>query len=195
MVILQKFLSFALLLIITSMKNLNIDHQFGSTDEETIKFLIDTYKLNYIPGQNHIAPSYDSEDFSSNLPERYSRSNSRRYSASIWALYTGSDRVMWHTLKGDETWNYYLGNTMIIYIIDPLTGELTTKKVGNKLIDPEADFQVTVKNGLLFGAKIVGEKGFCFTSAQVTPAWAQGDEVFYPKTDVENLYPHVKDLL
>lgn len=101
-----------------------------------VEFLIKAFSLQKIPNICYIYSAYSSQDISVNLPERYESGEKRVYASAIYYLYNKNDKVMFHSLKGDETWHYYSGNTMIIYIINR-GGELEIKKLGNKIKDPD----------------------------------------------------------
>jgi predicted cupin superfamily sugar epimerase len=162
----------------------------------TMDYLIQSYNMTYVPGICYMSNAYVSNDTTTDLPERYGKVNvTRRFSSNTFFLYNQTDQVLWHTLKADETWHHYYGSTMVIYIIDQENGTITTKKVGNKINDPEAEFQVTVPHGSLFSARVQDQKGFSFGSAQVTPGFEMVDSKFFEKKEIEEKYPKAKDLL
>lgn len=50
-----------------------------------------------------------------------------------------------HILKSDETWHFYEGTALILIHILDMNGILKTVKLGNPIVDEEANLSYTVE--------------------------------------------------
>jgi uncharacterized protein len=82
----------------------------------------------------------------------------RAFSTAIYFLLKGHEVSKFHRLRSDEVWHYYYGSSLALYVIDP---EGRLKK---HILGPDAEkgetFQVIVRSGLWFGAKVSPERSF-----------------------------------
>jgi len=95
-------------------------------------------KLNLTP---HPEGGYYKEVYRSNenidqnaLPKRYA--GDRNFGTSIYYLLPNGTFSSFHRLKSDEIWNFYLGSSLVIYL---LTDEITPSVItlGNNIANGE----------------------------------------------------------
>ena len=101
------------------------------------------------------------------LPKGFS--GDRNISTSIYYLLPGNTFSQFHRIKSDETWHFYQGTTLSIYIID-INGYHSVEKLGR---DPEAgeNFQLTIKAGCWFAAKVDEEDSYTLAGCTVAPGF------------------------
>ncbi|OGT43663.1 MAG: hypothetical protein A3F42_02230 [Gammaproteobacteria bacterium RIFCSPHIGHO2_12_FULL_37_34] len=99
----------------------------------------------------------------------------RHAGSSIYFLLEKQGFSAWHRLKSDEIWHYYAGSSPIdIYIIDD-NGRLKIYTLGHPNIIENALFQVVVKAGVWFAAKVRDELSFGLVGCTVSPGFEYHD--------------------
>jgi predicted cupin superfamily sugar epimerase len=138
------------------------------------EFWIDKLKLEKHPEGGFFKEIYRSDEFISReaLPERFKRE--RCFATSIYFLLGNDNISAFHRIKSDETWHFYYGNPVNIYIIDE-NGALVIVNLGN---DPERQetLQFTVPKNCWFAASIPNNEketdfGYCLVGCTVAPGF------------------------
>jgi uncharacterized protein len=119
------------------------------------------------------------------LPKRYK--SSRAYSTSIYFLLEGNQFSSFHKLQSDETWHFYDGVSVQIYIIDT-NGNLEKKRVGENLNEGD-DFQLTIFKDRWFAAELTDKKNFALIGCTVSPGFDFNDFELAKREELINLYP------
>lgn len=105
------------------------------------------------------------------LPDRFG--GPRPYSTAIYFLLENHHRSALHRIQSDEVWHFYAGRPLNVYVIEPVSGTLSTIRLGNDPGQGEV-FQAVVQAGCWFGAKPVGDvslPAFSLVGCTVAPAF------------------------
>ena len=125
------------------------------------------------------------------LPRRYK--SSRPISTSIYFLLDGKQFSAFHKLQSDETWHFYDGCTIILYILDE-KGKLEIKRVGPK-ISAGDNFQITIKAGNWFAAELSDKKGFALFGCTVSPGFDFNDFEIAKKDILIKQFPEHSEII
>jgi uncharacterized protein len=108
------------------------------------------------PEGGYYAQTYESAEkvAQAALPGRFG--GDRAFSTAIYFLLENHNRSALHRIQSDEVWHFYAGGPLLIYVIEPKTGELTTIRLGDRMDRGEV-FQAVVPAGCWFGSKPIGE--------------------------------------
>ena len=101
------------------------------------------------------------------LPERFT--GDRSFCTSIYYLLPGDTFSSFHRIKSDETWHFYQGTTLSIYIID-INGYHSVEKLGLDISAGEKP-QITVNAGCWFAAKVDEENFYTLSGCTVSPGF------------------------
>lgn len=149
--------------------------------------IIEKYQL-----QPHPEGGYYKEMYRSNvvlnkdaLPQTFN--GDRNIATSIYFLLEGKNFSAFHRIKSDETWHFYAGETLLIYVID-INGNLDIIKLGNTILN-EDTFQYTVPAGCWFASKPAGENSYCFVGCTVYPGFDFADFEMAERTELSTIYP------
>ncbi|MCB2222445.1 MAG: cupin domain-containing protein [Bacteroidetes bacterium] len=132
-------------------------------------YWIDHLKLNKHPEGGYYKEIYRSNEVinKKGLPGRYT--SFRNISTSIYFLLKDRDFSAFHRLKSDETWHFYAGTTLLLYIIGP-SGKLSKIRLG-----PEASqndlFQITIPRGYWFAGQVEQPDSYALLGCTVAPGF------------------------
>jgi uncharacterized protein len=101
------------------------------------------------------------------LPERYS--GSRSFSTSIYFLLKGHQHSRLHRIKSDETWHFYEGSSLTLFVISPV-GRLRRHVLGSG-IDKGEQFQLTIPANHWFGAVVNDPVSYTLAGCSVSPGF------------------------
>src|SRR3990167_4589250 len=117
----------------------------------------------------------------------------RHAGSSIYFLLEKQGFSAWHRLKSDEIWHYYAGSSPIdIYIIDD-NGRLKIYTLGHPNIIENALFQVVVKAGVWFAAKVRDKNSFGLVGCTVSPGFEYHDFELAERNSLIEKYPSFKE--
>ena len=118
--------------------------------QNTAQFWIQHLKLTQHPEGGYFREVYRSDEIihKKGLPERYS--SFRSFSTSIYFLLESNKFSAFHRIKSDETWHFYKGSPLLLYIILS-NGKLITVRLGQNPENKEL-FQFTIPKGSWFAA-------------------------------------------
>jgi len=120
------------------------------------------YWINHLNLLPHLEGGYFNEVYRSgeeitkeSLPDRYL--GNRPFSTSIYFLLEKSNFSAFHRIKSDETWHFYDGDPVSIYVIDD-KGKLVNYKLG---LSPDTGImpQVTIPANNWFASESSGNFG------------------------------------
>ncbi|NUN08114.1 MAG: cupin domain-containing protein [Ignavibacteriaceae bacterium] len=125
------------------------------------------------------------------LPSRYQ--GGRCFSTSIYFLLSGRDFSAFHRLKSDETWHFYSGIFLNLYVIDA-EGKLSVVKIGN---DPERGevLQYTIPEGSWFAANPGTENSYSLIGCTVAPGFDFEDFELAGRDSLVSRFPQHKELI
>ncbi len=154
--------------------------------------LIKNYQLLPHPEGGYYKETYRSAEVIQEecLPLRYL--GERLFSTAIYYLLGAGDFSAFHRIKSDETWHFYAGTPLNIYVLHPGGGfELVTM---GSMLDFGQVFQATIKAGHWFAAEPTDTAGFSFLGCTVAPGFdfddfelANADELVAAFPDQETL--------
>ncbi len=125
------------------------------------------------------------------LPARFN--GDRNYCTSIYFLLKGNQVSHFHRIKSDETWHYYQGSAVEIFILDK-DGNLSVEKLGANIEEGES-FQVTVPKQCWFGATVTDKESFALVGCTVSPGFHFEDFEMAKREDLSNTFPEHTDII
>lgn len=136
---------------------------------------------------------YRSEDMlqAAQLPERYSQHHC--FSTSIYYLLEKGQFSTFHRLKSDETWHFYIGNPVEIFIIPP-DGSLMKVLLGNNISDGQS-LQFTIRRNCWFAALPTGNNPFSLVGCTVSPGFEFADFEIADRKDLIDKYPAIFQII
>jgi len=125
------------------------------------------------------------------LPERFR--DDRSFCTAIYFLLHNNDFSAFHRIKQDELWHFYIGDPLIIHIIDQ-RGNYSQIKLGMSLDDGEV-FQAMVQHGSWFGANLKVPDSFALVGCTVAPGFNVEDlEIAQPDVLID-LFPEHRQII
>ncbi len=125
------------------------------------------------------------------LPFRYN--DSRCFGTSIYFLLSGKVFSAFHRIKSDETWHFYSGTSLSIYIIDEQAG-LTRITLGNQL-DEDNVLQYTIQRNTWFAAELNHENSFALVGCSVYPGFEFSDFELAKKENLISQLPEHRTII
>jgi uncharacterized protein len=125
------------------------------------------------------------------LPERFS--DDRSFCTAIYFLLQNNDFSTFHRINQDELWHFYIGDPLIIHIID-WRGNYSQIKLGMKLDNGEV-FQALVPWGSWFGANLQSSDSFALVGCTVAPGFDFADFVIAERDVLVNLFPEHRQII
>lgn len=125
------------------------------------------------------------------LPERYN--SARSISTSIYFLLEGEQVSMFHKIRSDETWHFYDGSVVKIYILAN-DGQISEILLGKNLEDMEFH-QVTIKRNSWFGAEVLDKNSYALLGCTVAPGFDYDDFELGNRDLLLSLYPHHEKII
>lgn len=154
--------------------------------------------INHLKLKKHPEGGYFKEVYRSNevinikgLPDRYT--SFRNISTSIYFLLKSDEFSAFHRLKSDETWHFYTGSALIIFIID-YKGKMRKIRLGSNL-QKQTHLQFTIPRGYWFAAKVETQASFALLGCTVAPGFDFEDFELGKKSELLGKYPQHKQLI
>ena len=157
------------------------------------QFWIQHLNLKQHPEGGYFREVYKSDEFiqKKGLPDRYS--SFRSFSTSIYFLLESKNFSAFHRIKSDETWHFYQGSPLSIYIILK-NGKLITVNLGQNPDNKEL-FQFTIPKGSWFAATPILSKSYSLMGCTVAPGFDFDDFEMGKKSKLLLLYPQHSRLI
>ena len=166
--------------------------------KKTSEFWIESLGLLKHPEGGYFKEVYRSNEIipTKALPERFG--GDRSFSTSIYFLLKNSDISAFHRINQDETWHFYYGDSVNIYIIDSC-GFMDVVKLGNNPVKNEV-LQYTVTKNCWFSASILPLKAkskfdFCLVGCTVAPGFDFADFEMAKRADLLKQYPEFSEII
>jgi len=155
--------------------------------------IIDHLNLSRHPEGGWYREVYRSDEIlpAGSLPERYNEPHS--INTSIYFLLENGDFSAFHRIRSDETWHFYLGSPVIIYILSP-DGKYREVILGNNLIDNQ-ELQYTILRDSWFAAKVHNAGSFALVGCTVSPGFEFSDFELAERQQLICLFPKYEELI
>ena len=142
-------------------------------EEVNAQYWINKLELIKHPEGGYYREVYRSEEVIEEvaLHDRYS--GVRNVSTSIYFLLDGENVSHFHKLQSDETWHFYEGSSLTIYLIDE-AGNYSTQKLGRN-IEAEEVFQFVIPKFSWFAAEVNDKNSYTLIGCTVAPGFDFAD--------------------
>lgn len=133
------------------------------------RYWIEKLKLEPHPEGGYFRESYRSAEMMDApcLPARFH--GSRHFSTAIYFLLEERQFSAFHKIRSDETWHFYYGNALEIFVINP-DNTLNRLLLGQNA-DAGQKLQLTVPANHWFAARIVSRSGYALVGCTVSPGF------------------------
>ncbi len=125
------------------------------------------------------------------LPSRFS--GTRHFSTAIYFLLKDKQFSAFHRIRSDETWHFYYGNPLEIFVIN------SDKSLDRLLLghNPDANeqLQLTIPANHWFAARVIGQEGFSLVGCTVSPGFHFQDFELASKSGLLQQYPEHSSLI
>lgn len=160
--------------------------------QRQINLLVNKYSLVPHPEGGYYKQTFKSKD---NIvpPARFGENEELSAGTAIFFLLSGEDFSAWHKLNMAETWHYYGGGDLKLYIIEP-NRKLTTVTLGNPLSDNTIP-QYTIEPNKYFSAELSDKEDYCFVGCTVSPGFEFRHFELANRNAFSKQYPEHSDLI
>ncbi len=161
--------------------------------EEKVKYYIEKMGLEKHPEGGYFKEIYRSGEYieTTSLPDRYK--GDRVFSTSIYFLLEKNQKSVFHRLQSDETWHFYDGGTVKVFMIDE-NSELSEIRLGRN-IEKDERLQFTIPKNCWFAAELEDKKSFCLVGCTVAPGFEFSDFEMGSRESLIEKYPAHKELI
>jgi uncharacterized protein len=119
----------------------------------------------------------------------------RSISSTIYYLPDGSQVSVFHRMKNaDEMWHFYKGSSLTLYIIEEATRKILEFRLGDKPEKGES-FQMLIKKGSWFGAKVNDLSSYALVACTVSPAFSFTDFELASRSTLTSMCPEREDII
>ena len=125
------------------------------------------------------------------LPNRYS--SDRCFATAIYYLLEQKDFSRFHRLQSDETWHFYQGKALELFVID-LEGKLNRYLLGADF-DAGEKLQITINRNQWFAARIYEGSGYTLVGCTMAPGFYFDDFEMADRSMLSSQYPDYKNLI
>lgn len=117
----------------------------------------------------------------------------RSLATSIYFLLEGTQVSKLHRIKSDETWHFYAGGSLTVFVIDE-AGKVEEIRLGGEPEKGEV-FQATVPAGSWFGAAVNQPQSYSLVGCTVAPGFDFRDFEMGNRKSLLKLYPKHRALI
>ncbi|MEI6822226.1 MAG: cupin domain-containing protein [Bacteroidota bacterium] len=156
------------------------------------------YWINHLQLLKHPEGGYYKEVYRSeelinqnHLPNRFN--GDRCFCTAIYFLLQKNDFSAFHRIKSDETWHFYQGTSLTLYMIDE-SGVLTSSILGNNPENNES-LQITIPQNTWFAAHVNDKSSYTLTGCTVAPGFDFADFELGKRNELINLFPQHKEVI
>ncbi len=127
------------------------------------------------------------------VPLSKNDSSQRAASTAIYYMLTGDSFSELHSLKSDEIFHFYLGDTVeMLLLYQDGKGEVTL--LGQNLAQGE-NVQVVVEAGVIFGCRIKDGGNFALMGTTVAPGFDFADYIKEDRAELVNRFPQHEKMI
>jgi predicted cupin superfamily sugar epimerase len=157
-----------------------------------------SYWINKLNLAQHPEGGYFSEVYRSNesikksaLPNRYH--GDRSMATSIYFLLKEDEFSSFHRIQSDETWHFYTGTTLELYVLD-VDKNLKRHLLGQ---DPHAgeSLQCTIPRNHWFAARVLDQKSYALLGCTVAPGFHFDDFELATRAQLIAQFPEQKTII
>jgi len=140
---------------------------------KTAEYWIERLNMESHPEGGYFKEMYRSMENISNkaLPGRYN--GDRSFATSIYFLLHEDKISGFHRLRSDETWHFYQGTTLELFVINKKAN------LERLLLGPDFDsgerLQITIPKNHWFGSRVVDQHNYTLAGCTVAPGFHFGD--------------------
>jgi len=156
------------------------------------------YWISYLQLLKHPEGGYYKEVYRSkelinqnHLPNRFN--GDRCFCTSIYFLLQKNDFSAFHRIKSDETWHFYQGTSLTLYMIDE-SGVLASFILGDNPENNES-LQITIPQNTWFAAHVNDKSSYTLTGCTVAPGFDFADFELGKRKELLNLFPQHKEVI
>ncbi len=153
--------------------------------------IIEHFKLEPHPEGGYFKEIFRSQNGADFNDENQNIKGFRNYLTGIYFLLTGDSFSAFHRINQDESWHFYLGTAITIYVIEP-DGNLITHQLSNEL---DTEFQITIPANHWFAAKVEAPESFAFVGCNVAPGFDFQDFELAERETLTSEYPQHSALI
>ena len=159
----------------------------------TADFWIDKLNLCKHPEGGYFKEVYRSDENHevAALPKRYT--SDRSFSTSIYFLLKSDDFSSFHRIQSDETWHFYNGSTIKLFVLGK-TGKLVRHLLGKNL-DSGENFQITIKRNQWFGGRVIDKNSYALLGCTVAPGFHFDDFEIADRASLNADFPQHKIII
>jgi uncharacterized protein len=153
----------------------------------TIDQIVAHYQMLPHPEGGYYKETYKSEEWIPHigLPNRFG--GNRYFGTAIYFLLDQGNFSAFHRIKSDETWHFYAGQTLEIFVLHD-NGELQIIQLGNQIQQGET-FQATVPAGAWFASRPAANTAFSLVGCTVAPGFDFEDFELAKAEELVELFP------
>ncbi len=118
---------------------------------------------------------------------------SRSACTVIYYLLKSGQFSAFHKMKSDETWHFYAGGPLALYIIDS-AGNLNKTVIGRRHERGHV-FQATVEGGSWFAASVVPARSYSLVGCTVAPGFDYRDWELGDRNDLAGKFPRHRKVI
>jgi uncharacterized protein len=155
--------------------------------ELTIDEIVAHYQMLPHPEGGYYKETYRSAEWihQYGLPDRFD--GNRYFGTAIYFLLDQGNYSAFHRIKSDETWHFYAGQTLEIFVLHD-NGELQIIQLGNQIQKGET-FQATVPAGAWFASRPAANTSFSLVGCTVAPGFDFEDFELAKAEELVELFP------
>jgi uncharacterized protein len=159
----------------------------------TAAYFIEKLQLQKHPEGGYFRETYRSEEniLQPHLPKRFH--GNRSFATAIYFLLNGNEFSAFHKILSDETWHFYAGSPVTVYMIDE-QGNFSQQTIGSNPEKGET-FQFTIPANTWFAAEVNDKTGFCLAGCTVTPGFDFADFQLAEKAALLQQFPQHQSLI
>jgi len=159
----------------------------------TANYWIEKLELIKHPEGGYFREVYRSDEIiqKTTLPKRYD--GDRNFSTSIYFLLKGDEFSSFHKIKSDETWHFYVGSTLELYVLND-NAHLTRHLLGLDFDNGE-QLQVTISRNRLFGARVTDKNSFALLGCTVAPGFHFNDFELAERSTLLEQFPEHREII
>ena len=159
----------------------------------TANYWIDKLNLAKHPEGGYFKEVYRSEEMIAikSLPDRYE--GERCFSTSIYFLLKGDEFSSFHRLKSDETWHFFEGTTLELYVLNE--HNIITKHFLGRNLDETEQLQVTIPRNHWFGARVKNPDSFTLVGCTVAPGFHFDDFELADRKSLLEKFPEHENII
>ncbi len=168
--------------------------------ERDAKYWIDKLQLSKHPEGGFYKETFRADtticlDSSKRRQDDLTQPKARSISSTIYYLLEGTQVSLFHRMNNaDEIWHFYSGSSLTIYLLEERTRKIIQTKLGNKLENGEM-FQIRIRKGLWFGARVNDESSYTLAGCTVYPAFMFEDFQLADRKTLTGMYPEHRGII